>query len=138
VARGLPENLLCNYPFAADGEHRVVGNGGPFAQGRINRKNREICDEPSCQGRYTIMKIDPEDSVNISNRFTTVAGLMVGLALLGTAWLLVSAILLVWRVSAVPGAALGLSGKEEDGAPRRPGFGANRAIGLSAPSSGAT
>src|SRR2546421_111822 len=45
------------------------------------------------------MKIEAEDSVNAANRFTTIAGLMVGLALLGTAWFFVSAILLVWRFS---------------------------------------
>ena len=84
------------------------------------------------------MKIDAEDSVNAANRFTTIAGLMVGLALLGTAWFFVSAILLVWRFSKVPGAVTGLSGNGENSRPRLQGFGANRAPVLSAPSSGAT
>jgi len=84
------------------------------------------------------MRIDPEDSVNIATRFTTVAGLMVGLALLGTAWLLVSAILLVWRFREVPGAITRLFGKGEDAPLRPPEFGANRAPVLPAPSSGAT
>jgi hypothetical protein len=84
------------------------------------------------------MQIDPEDSVNTANRFTRVAGLIVGLALLGTAWFLVSAILLVWRFSKVSGTAAGLFGKAEDDPICVPGFGANRAHALSVPSNGAT
>ena len=66
------------------------------------------------------MKIDPEDSVNAANRFTTIAGLMSGLALLGIAWFFVSAILLVWRLSKVPGAVAGLPKMVRT--PRRPGI----------------
>ena len=84
------------------------------------------------------MQIDPEDSVNTANRFTRVAGLMVELALLGTAWFLVSAILLVWRFSKVSGTAAGMFGKAEDDTMCVPGFGANRAHALSVPSNGAT
>ena len=84
------------------------------------------------------MQIDPEDSVNTANRFTRVAGLMVGLALLGTAWFLLSAILLVWSFSRVSGTAAGLFGKAEDDTMCGPGFGANRAHALSVPSNGAT
>jgi len=84
------------------------------------------------------MKIDPEDSVNTANRFTTVASLILGLALLGTAWFFVSAILLVWRFAKVPGTVGGLSGNADEGTPRLQGFDSNRAPVLSAPSSGAT
>jgi hypothetical protein len=85
-----------------------------------------------------MLKMDPEDLVSISNRFITVAGLMVGLALLGAAWLLVSAILLVWRFREVPGSAVGSYGKREDDPPRHSGFGETRAPVLSLPSNSAT
>jgi hypothetical protein len=85
-----------------------------------------------------MMEIDPDDSVNIANQLITVAGLTVGLALLGTAWLLISAILLIWRFNKVPESAARLSGNGEDGAPCLQGFGANRTPVFSAGSSGAT